>query len=110
MHKSALTNIIIDCDDLEKGVTFWSAALGLKVTEQQDPYVCLELLEGGLELCLQKVPEPKTAKNRVHLDIRSSDIEAEVKRLEALGAKRAVDMGSWWVMTDPCGNEFCVIG
>ena len=46
----------------------------------------------------------------MHLDIRSDDVEAEVARLEALGARRQAQIESWWVMEDPCGNEFCVIG
>jgi hypothetical protein len=45
----------------------------------------------------------------VHLDIESDDIEAEVTRLEALGARRLAQVEDWWVMEDPCGNEFCII-
>jgi hypothetical protein len=58
---------------------------------------------------LQKVPEGKTAKVRVHIDIETDDVEAEVRRLEALGAGRQETVEGWWVMEDPCGNEFCVV-
>ena len=68
----------------------------------------------GPKLLLQQVPEPKTTKNRMHLDIDAVDIEAEATRLEALGARRVADDQlhehgtSWILMTDPEGNEFCV--
>jgi hypothetical protein len=63
-----------------------------------------------LRLLIQKVPEPKTSKSRVHLDIETDDIEAEVGRLEALGATRAIlQSDGGWVMFDVCGKEFCVI-
>jgi hypothetical protein len=55
------------------------------------------------------VPESKTAKTRVHLDIETDDVEAEAQRLEALGARRREMIEGWWVMEDPCGNEFCVV-
>ena len=61
---------------------------------------------------LQRVPEPKTVKARIHFDLRVSDIEAEAQRLEALGARR-IDIGQgpepgWIAMADPEDNEFCV--
>ena len=68
----------------------------------------------GPKLLLQRVPEPKAGKNRMHLDLHTPDIEAEAARLEGLGARRlepdAMDEhGSKWVlMADPDGNEFCV--
>ena len=65
------------------------------------------------DLLFLRVPDDKTVKNRLHLDLRPGDQAVEVKRLEALGARRA-DVGqsddvSWVVMTDPAGNEFCVL-
>ena len=109
MHRSWLGAIIIDCDDLDRGVAFWSGALGAGIGHREDPYVVLDARPGGLSIGLQRVPEPKTAKSRVHLDMQSDDVEAEVARLEALGARRQARAESWWVMEDPCGNEFCVI-
>lgn len=75
----------------------------------EDPYATLGDI-GGLHIVVQRVPEPKTAKSRVHLDIETDDIEAEVQRLEALGARRMEQHEDWWVMQDPGGNEFCVFG
>lgn len=72
---------------------------------------------GFPRLVLQRVPEPKVSKNRMHLDIIEADIEAEAARLEALGARRLTDtleeaLGNvvlrWIIMADPEGNEFCV--
>jgi predicted enzyme related to lactoylglutathione lyase len=63
-----------------------------------------------LMVLLQKVPEPKTCKSRMHIDFEADDIDAEVRRLESLGARRVQQQKSWWVMHDPCGNEFCVVG
>jgi len=109
MHHSWLSTIIIDCDDLDAGVAFWTSALGATAGEREEPYVFLSGVSGGLSLGLQRVAEPKTAKSRVHLDITSDDVEAEVARLEALGARRQARVEKWWVMEDPCGNEFCVV-
>lgn len=109
MHRSALTHIVIDCDDLDAGVRFWSGALGSEVAGRDGPYVFLEAKPGGLHLGLQRVPETKAAKSRVHLDISADDRDAEVARLEALGARRRELVKSWWVMEDPNGNEFCVL-
>jgi predicted enzyme related to lactoylglutathione lyase len=111
MHRSILSNLVINCEDLEAGVNFWSQALGVKVSGMEgDNYVELERVPGiKLDIGIQRVPERKTVKSRVHLDIRSDDVEAEVQRLEALGARRQAYIETWWVMEDPCGNEFCVI-
>ncbi len=110
MHRSVINNIVIDCEDLEKGVAFWSAALGAKVVDREETYIFFEPIAGWLEIGIQKVPEAKQCKSRLHLDIRSDDVEAETRRLEQLGARRIEKIESWWVMQDPCGNEFCVIG
>jgi predicted enzyme related to lactoylglutathione lyase len=109
MHRSRLWGAVIDCQDLEAGVAFWSAALGVGVKNRNDPYVSLQPTPAGHRLVLQMVPESKTAKTRVHLDIETDDVEAEAQRLEALGARRREMIEGWWVMEDPCGNEFCVV-
>ena len=109
MHRSRLCNVIIDCNDLEVGARFWAGALGTTVASTEGPYAFLETRAGDLEIGLQLVPEPKTAKSRVHLDFETDDLEAEVKRLEALGARRQHFVEGWWVMEDPHGNEFCVL-
>ena len=90
MHKSKLVTAVIDCqtDDLTEAARFWSAALGRQADLSDDPatekYVRVGSGNEELIVLLQKVPHA----SRVHLDIESDDIEAEVARLEALGAKR----------------------
>jgi predicted enzyme related to lactoylglutathione lyase len=107
--------LVLDCADPIRLAAFWSAALGYDSVGEAGAYVAL-LPHGrpGPKLLLQRVPEPKKVKNRVHLDIETGDIEAEATRLEALGARRAAaeqlhEHGSnWLLMLDPEGNEFCV--
>jgi catechol 2,3-dioxygenase-like lactoylglutathione lyase family enzyme len=112
MHRSRVHAIVIDCDDFEAGERFWTQALGAEVTwrDKDGVYVSLGKAIGGLIVLLQKVPEPKTCKSRLHVDFEADDIEAELRRLESLGATRKRQQKSWWVMQDPCGNEFCVVG
>jgi hypothetical protein len=109
MHRSRLQTVVVDCDDLEAGERFWSAALGVGVRGRREPYVLLEPVCGELRFLLQRVPEQKACKSRVHLDIEADNVEAEVNRLEALGARRQERVEDWWVLVDPCGNEFCVV-
>jgi predicted enzyme related to lactoylglutathione lyase len=111
MHKSKLGGFIIDCrtDDLGAAAGFWSAALGMPVRElpgaEGQFYRRLEDGQHGLEIEVQKVEHP----SRVHLDIETDDVEAEVRRLEALGAKRIQAVQTWWVMEAPTGQRFCVV-
>ncbi|MET0830931.1 MAG: VOC family protein [Acidimicrobiia bacterium] len=108
----------VDCADPSTLGAWWAEALGWRVTFEEDDEVALEPPEGSPEdgvspdLLFLKVPDAKTVKNRVHLDLRPDDQLAEVARLEGLGASR-VDIGqgevSWVVMADPEGNEFCVL-
>jgi catechol 2,3-dioxygenase-like lactoylglutathione lyase family enzyme len=112
MHRSRVHAIVIDCDDFEAGERFWTQALGAEVAwrDPEGHYVSLGHAIGGLTVLLQKVPEPKTCKSRVHVDFETDNIEAELRRLESLGATRRQEQKSWWIMQDPCGNEFCVVG
>jgi predicted enzyme related to lactoylglutathione lyase len=111
MHKSKLGGFIIDCrtDDLAAAADFWGRALGLPVRElpgaEGQLYKRLEDGQHGLDIEVQKVDHP----SRVHLDIETDDIEAEVRRLEALGAKRIKEVQTWWVMEAPTGQRFCVV-
>jgi predicted enzyme related to lactoylglutathione lyase len=111
MHKSKLVAAVIDCqvDDLADAARFWSAALGREVKEPEtvskEKYAVLGDGDEDLILLLQKVPHP----SRVHLDIETDDIEAEVQRLEALGAQRVEKINTWWVMQAPTGHRFCVV-
>lgn len=111
MHRSRLAGFIIDCntDDLEQAAEFWSAALGyeLKAAEEEPSTKYRELNTGpdGLHIEVQQVEHA----SRLHLDIETDDIDAEVRRLEALGAKRISQVHRWWVMQAPTGQRFCVV-
>jgi catechol 2,3-dioxygenase-like lactoylglutathione lyase family enzyme len=110
--------LCIDSPHPSQTADFWEAALGWRRTYEAEDQVVLEPAEGSPEdgispdLLFLKVPEAKTVKNRLHLDLRPKDQQAEVARLEALGARR-VDVGqddvSWVVLADPDGNEFDVL-
>jgi len=109
MHKSRLAGFIIDChtDDLESAARFWSAALGLKVRPgaAEPLYRTLDTAADEVHIEVQQVTHP----SRVHLDIETDDIEAEVRRLERLGARRIGALKSWYVMEAPTGQRFCVV-
>ena len=109
MHRSRLTSLIIDCksDDLEAAARFWSAAIGRPIVARPTEENYLELETTGDELIIevQKVDH----ESRVHLDIETDDVEAEVARLEALGAKKIAYVKRWWVMEAPTGQRFCVL-
>jgi len=111
MHKSRIAGIVIDCqtNDLDKEAVFWSQALGSTSKRSSDPddenYISLETESGEIEVLLQKVEHD----SRVHLDIETDDIEAEVNRLEKLGAKRIGHIKRWCVMEAPSGHRFCVV-
>jgi predicted enzyme related to lactoylglutathione lyase len=106
-------DIVIDCADPETLASFWARALGYRKAGLFEPYfVLLPTVGAHPPVMLQRVPEPKTAKARIHFDLRVDDIEAEAQRLEQLGARR-IDVGQghdpgWITMADPEGNEFCV--
>jgi predicted enzyme related to lactoylglutathione lyase len=123
----ALT-IVIDCLDPDALVQFWAAALDyqpIDIPGLEDYRVLVaEKGAGGTRpagapvVALQRVPEPRTGKNRVHLDAHIGDLWAHAARLEALGGKRLGDpvtdlvdvVGTWWiVMADPEGNELCLV-
>lgn len=111
MHKSRLAGFIIDCNtgDLQAAARFWGGALGMEVralpADQSDKYVQLMDPQDRLHVEVQSVDHP----SRVHLDIETDDIEAEVRRLEALGARRVQQIRTWWVMEAPTGQRFCVV-
>jgi predicted enzyme related to lactoylglutathione lyase len=107
--------VVLDCVDADALADFWSSALGFRRGRFHPPYVRLvDPNERWPNLLLQQVPEPKTGKNRMHLDIQVVDVDAEVERLTALGASVVAaphdDAGFLTaILTDPQGNEFCVI-
>jgi len=116
-HRSRLCHFVIDVDDLDRGVAFWSAALGATEEPLREAsrhiYRRLTLPDSEIRILLQHTNDPKTSKERMHLDLETDDVEAEVRRLEALGAVRwdhQQERGfDFWVMRDPWGNEFCVL-
>jgi catechol 2,3-dioxygenase-like lactoylglutathione lyase family enzyme len=111
MHKSRFAGFIIDCDtdDLDAAARFWAGALGAPVDHSansaDDIYATLAMSPGEPYMEVQKVDHA----SRVHLDIETDDIEAEVARLEQLGARRISDIKSWVVMEAPTGQRFCVV-
>lgn len=111
MHKSRLAGFIIDCQtpNLQQAADFWSQALGMAQqplsAEEAERYMGLRDPNDELHIEVQSVEHP----SRVHLDIETDDIEAEVSRLEALGATRVRQINSWWVMQAPTGQRFCVV-
>ncbi len=111
MHKSKLAGFIIDCQtpDLQGAAAFWGGALGMAVkqlpAEEGGKYVQLLDPNDALHVEVQSVDHP----SRVHLDIETDDIEAEVRRLEALGARRVGKVHTWCVMEAPTGQRFCVV-
>jgi predicted enzyme related to lactoylglutathione lyase len=111
MHRSRLAGFIIDCntDDLDQAAQFWSAALGypLKPEAQESSpiYRSFDTPPGDLHIEVQQVKHD----SRVHLDIEADDVAAEVRRLEALGAKRVHSVETWCVMEAPTGQRFCVV-
>lgn len=112
MHKSRLQTLVIDCetDHLDGDAKFWGAALGCKVlTRNQEPedenYRGLEVDPSQPRILVQKVSHP----SRVHLDIETDDIDAEVARLERLGAKKVEKVRSFWILEAPSGHRFCVV-
>jgi Glyoxalase-like domain len=117
MHRSRLCHFVIDVSDLDGGVSFWSRALNA-VEEPLPPrsshiYRRLRLPDSDIRVLLQNTSDTKVSKERMHLDLETDDIEAEVQRLEALGATRwdhQQERGyDFWVLKDPWGNEFCVL-
>lgn len=110
MHRSRLSTFVIDCkvEDLETAAQFWSKALNrpLQPPDPDDPnYRQIAASDDEPMLLLQKVEH----ESRIHLDIESDDLEAEVARLEKLGARRIKFFKRWWLMQAPTGQVFCVV-
>ena len=111
MHKSRLAGFIIDCDtdDLDAAAEFWGQALGAPAKHAADLskslYVDLRMPADEPYVEVQKVDHP----SRIHMDIESDDVDAEVSRLEKLGAKRIDAIKTWVVLEAPTGQRFCVV-
>jgi len=115
---ASINNITFDCGDARKLAEFWAHLLGWQVFYDDDPEVLVSPhfpANGATTLLFIPVPEGKTAKNRVHLDLEPTDVgrDAQVEQAIALGATlvgdhRKEDGSGWVTLADPEGNEFCV--
>lgn len=110
-----LRNIAIDCNDLERMTEFWRDVMSYEVLAHDDSDALLAPApEARPRIYLQKVPEPRAGKNRLHidLDVGEEELEPAVARAETLGARRVESFREgdegWWVMADPEGNLFCI--
>lgn len=105
--------VMVDCNDLEGMVAFWGEVLGLESKGRHGGYVWMSSIgENGPALAFQQVPEPPVGKNRLHLDLISSDPDSLVAKVIELGGSRVEDHEMegfhWTVLSDPEGNVFCV--
>ena len=109
----ALNNVGIDVSDLERSEAFYSALLGVERDWAFNQYLAFKPLPGGLVVYLQRVPEEKTSKTRVHIDITVPDVAAALARVEAIGGRALRDFieptDGLAVVADPDGNEFCLV-
>jgi predicted enzyme related to lactoylglutathione lyase len=109
--------VVVDCADLERAARFWTWALGYVIEgPASGRYQSLLPASGsGIEVLLQRTGDAKNGKNRVHLDLRTRDLDAEVARVADLGAtvlttSPVTENGwTWHILADPDGNEFCVL-
>ena len=104
--------VTLDVNDLALEKAFWGAVLGRKVKTESDGWAAFDLSHGEM-LDLQRVPEVKTTKNRMHFDLRIRSGDEGIQRLQDLGASIVEhivkEVGEWYVMADPEGNEFCAV-
>jgi predicted enzyme related to lactoylglutathione lyase len=110
----AVGMVVFDCAEPLRLAEFWAAVTGYAMQDSDERWAWLLDPRGsGIEIGFQRVPEPKTLKNRVHLDLHTPDEEAEAERIEALGATRLYRSEDpedvFIVLADPEGNEFCVV-
>jgi len=117
--RSAILNVTFDCRDAALLARFWSAVTRWPASKQDMPgnpfWLVARSEDEGVHLVFVEVPEPKTVKNRLHLDLvpEEGSQDDEVARFQALGARilddrREATPGGWVVMADPESNEFCV--
>jgi Glyoxalase-like domain len=116
-HRSRVCQFVIDVSDLDQGAAFWTAALdGIEEETSETSrkiYRRIRLPDSEIRILLQKTGDRKTSKERMHVDLETDNVEAEIKRLEGLGAVRwdhQQERGfDFWVLHDPWENEFCVL-
>lgn len=110
-----IRDIVIDSSDPERAADFWCGALGYRVTDSDDTGVAIDGASSAPTMLFLRSTDRKLHKNRIHFDVcptLGTTQDEEVARLESLGAARyaaAPSERSWVTMTDPDGNEFCVM-
>ena len=111
MHRSRINGILIDCnvDDIDPAALFWAETLGRPIDRDhpgtRGNYVMLETPPDEISVQIQRVDH----ESRVHIDIETDDIPAEVARLEKLGAVVDKKLDRWVVMRAPSGQRFCIV-
>lgn len=120
---ATIKDVVFDCSKASALARFWAAVLDDYDVRPYDDEEIARLAEAGLtpetdpvvfvdgpgpNICFQEVPEPKSTKNRVHLELVAGDRRSEVERLIGLGASRYHEGDGWTTLQDPEGNEFCV--
>jgi predicted enzyme related to lactoylglutathione lyase/uncharacterized protein YciI len=109
--------VVVDCADLDRSAEFWAGVLGYTMRASGSTTYRTLVPSGGrgIEVLLQRVPETKRGKNRLHLDLRTADLAGEITRAVGLGAtvltERPVEEDGfrWHILADPDGNEFCIL-
>lgn len=114
MAIGVLHQVVIDCSNPEALARFWQALIGGEVDVESADWTVLDGDDQGFYIGFQKVPEGKHGKNRIHLDVEVDDLTEAIDEAEQLGARTIgslvdEDDGSFQVMADPGGNEFCFI-
>jgi hypothetical protein len=115
MAIGVLRTVVVDCLDPERLARFWAELLGTEVAFADDEWISLRAAgPGHPRVAFQKVPEAKVGKNRLHLDVWVEDVEAATVEAERIGARclgRFVRESPepFQVLTDPAGNEFCLV-
>ena len=108
-----LNHITFDCTDAARVADFWSSVLGEAVDPGASPDFATITSRTSASLMFVKVPKPKSVKNRVHIDLATVDLDAELDRLTGLGATHIADLDEggtrWTTLADPEGNEFDVV-
>ncbi len=112
--RPVLSTIVFDCSDPERLAQFWGGLLGVGVAYRDPTWVALERTPQGGRIAFQPVPEQKAVKNRLHVDLLVDDLPtatatAVASGATAVGSVVAEDNGSYQVLLDPEGNEFCLV-
>jgi predicted enzyme related to lactoylglutathione lyase len=113
MVEVGFREVVIDCRDPRALARFWCAFTGYAIRTDHEDWVTIGAADGSMIIGFQKVPEPKTVKNRVHLDFWAPDEDAAAREIEDMGATRrwvSEDPDDpFVVLADPEDNEFCIV-